>query len=200
MKHSILFAVSVVAALAVTPAYADNPRHFLNEALQGDNSEIMLGRMAAERARSPAVRDFGQTLVSDHQQAREEIRNLGGRFGLRRGWQIAPEAREERQKLEGLQGRDFDREFVRYMVDDHRKDISAFRDEANEDHGAVSDLARSQLPTLRTHLRMAMSLERSDGRTSQGGWNTAWGRGDRDQQSGYRDNNNGYRGDRNWER
>ncbi|HYJ34713.1 MAG TPA: DUF4142 domain-containing protein [Rhizomicrobium sp.] len=193
-----------MALLALSPAaQADSPRQFLQNALQGANSEIMLGRMAAERARSPAVREFGQTLVSDHQQARQELRDLGRDFGLRPGWQPSDEARDERQKLDGLRGRDFDREFVRFMIDDHRKDISEFRDEANEQHGRVSDLARNQIPTMRNHLRMAIALERSDGRTSQGGWNMARDRdNDRDYQNDnqYRDNNNGYRNNRSWER
>ena len=204
MKHSFLLAGSVMALLALGPAaQADSPRRFLQNALQGANSEIMLGRMAAERARSPAVREFGQTLVSDHQQARQELRDLGRNFGLRPGWQPSDEARDERQKLDGLRGRDFDREFVRFMIDDHRKDISEFRDEANEQHGRVSDLARNQIPTMRNHLRMAIALERSDGRTSQGGWNMARDRdNDRDYQNDnqYRDNNNGYRNNRSWER
>jgi len=204
MKHSFLLAGSVMALLALSPAaQADSPRQFLQNALQGANSEIMLGRMAAERARSPAVREFGQTLVSDHQQARQELRDLGRDFGLRPGWQPSDEARDERQKLDGLRGRDFDREFVRFMIDDHRKDISEFRDEANEQHGRVSDLARNQIPAMRNHLRMAIALERSDGRTSQGGWNMARDRdNDRDYQNDnqYRDNNNGYRNNRSWER
>lgn len=204
MKHSFLLAGSVMALLALSPAaQADSPRQFLQNALQGANSEIMLGRMAAERARSPAVREFGQTLVSDHQQARQELRELGRDFGLRPGWQPSDEARDERQKLDGLRGRDFDREFVRFMIDDHRKDISEFRDEANEQHGRVSDLARNQIPAMRNHLRMAIALERSDGRTSQGGWNMARDRdNDRDYQNDnqYRDNNNGYRNNRSWER
>jgi len=204
MKHSFLLAGSVMALLALGPAaQADSPRQFLQNALQGANSEIMLGRMAAERARSPAVREFGQTLVSDHQQARQELRDLGRDFGLRPGWQPSDEARDERQKLDGLRGRDFDREFVRFMIDDHRKDISEFRDEANEQHGRVSDLARNQIPAMRNHLRMAIALERSDGRTSQGGWNMARDRdNDRDYQNDnqYRDNNNGYRNNRSWER
>jgi hypothetical protein len=127
---------------------------------------------------------------------------LGREFGLRQTWQPSDEARDERQKLDGLGGREFDREFIRYMVDDHRKDVSAFRDEANENHGQVSDLARNQLPTLRNHLRMALALERSDGRTSEGGWNMARERGyDRGDQNDnqYRDNND-YRSSRSWER
>jgi len=198
MKRSFLFAGTMIAGLALTPAYADSPRQFLQNALQGANSEIMLGRMAAERARSPAVREFGQTLVSDHQQARQELRDLGRNFGLRPGWQPSDEARDERQKLDGLRGRDFDREFVRFMIDDHRKDISEFRDEANEQHGRVSELARNQIPTMRNHLRMARALERSDGRSSEGG-DMARGRDDRSYDHPYRDNN-GYRSNPNWER
>jgi putative membrane protein len=203
MNRSFLFAGAIAAAMGWSPvALADNPREFLLNAQQGNNSEIMLGRLAAEQARSPAVRDFANMLVNDHRQARNEVQEVGRRFGLRPGWDMAPEAREERDRLMGLRGRDFDREFVRYMVDDHRKDIGDFRDEARENHGPVSELAQRQLPTLRTHLRMAIALERSDGRTSEGGLNMARDRDDDQYRNNgpqyggqqYRDENQQYRG------
>jgi putative membrane protein len=160
LAGSILFA----AALMPAAARADSPREFLYHALQGDNSEIMLGNLAADRARDPGVRDFGRTLVRDHAKARGEVLDVGRRFGLRPTREIAPEARGERDRLMGLRGRDFDREFVRYMIDDHRKDIGDFRDEAREHHGEVSALAGRQLPTLHEHLRIAMSLQHDHGR------------------------------------
>ena len=166
MRRSFYLAGSILFAAALMPlsARADSPREFLNQALQGDNSEIMLGNLAADRARDPAVRDFGRTLVSDHSKARGEVLDAGRRYGIRPTREMAPEAREERDRLMGLRGRDFDREFIRYMIDDHRKDIGDFRDEAREHHGSVSDLAGRQLPTLREHLRIAMSLDRDHGR------------------------------------
>jgi putative membrane protein len=165
MNRSFLAgSILLAAALAPVAARADSPREFLSQALQGDNSEIMLGNLAADRARDPGVRDFGRTLVSDHSKARGEVLDVGRRFGIRPTREVAPEAREERDRLTGLRGRDFDREFVRYMIDDHRKDIGDFRDEAREHHGPVSDLAERQLPTLREHLRIAMSLDRDHGR------------------------------------
>jgi putative membrane protein len=170
MNRYILLGGVFSAALAWVPiALADSPREFIQKALEGDNSEIMLGRLAAEQARSPAVRDFGNRLVTDHRQALDDVRQLGGRFGLQPSREVASEAKDERDKLAGLRGRDFDREFVRYMVDDHRKDIDDFRDEAREHHGPVSDLAQRELPTLREHLRMAIALGKSDGRSSRGG-------------------------------
>jgi len=72
---------------------------------------------------------------------------------------MAPEARDEQRRLSDMRGGEFDREFIRYMINDHRKDISAFEDESREDHGFVSRLAAQQLPTLRKHLDIAMSLQ-----------------------------------------
>lgn len=161
MKNSFLAgSILLAAALAPVAAHADSPREFLYHALRGDNSEIMLGHLAAYRARDPAVRDYGRKLANDHSQARREVLDVGRRFGIRPTREVAPEARDEREKLQDMRGRGFDREFVRYMIDDHRKDIDDFRDEAREHHGEVSDLARRQLPTLQEHLRIAMSLNR----------------------------------------
>ena len=166
MNRSFLLAGSILLAAALTPltAQADSPREFLYNALRGNNAEIMLGNLAADRGRSQGVRDYGRTLANDHTQARNEVLDVGRRFGIRPTREVTPEARELRDRLASMRGRDFDREFISHMVDDHRKDIDEFRDEAREHHGAVSDLAARQLPTLREHLRTARSLDRGDGR------------------------------------
>ena len=183
MNRSFLLAGSILLAAAFAPltAQADSPREFLYNALRGDNSEIMLGNLGATNGRSQGVRDFGRTLVNDHTQARNEVLDVGRRFGIRPTREVSPEARELRNRLAGLRGREFDREFINHMVDDHRKDIDEFRDEAREHHGAVSDLAARQLPTLREHLRIARSLDRGDGRYQANDWQ------DRDRDRGNRD-------------
>lgn len=166
MNRSFLLAGSILLAASLTPlaAQADSPRAFLTNALQGDNAEIMFGNLAATNGRSQGVRDFGRTLVSDHSKARNEVLDTGRRFGIRPTREVKPEAREMRDRLASLRGREFDRQFISHMVDDHRKDIDEFRDEAREHHGAVSELAARQLPTLREHLRIARSLDRGDDR------------------------------------
>ena len=161
LSTALLSCVAIATAvMGSNQAFADSPRHFLQSALQGDNSEMMLGRLAADRARNPRVRDYGRMLSSDHHNAREEILQIGARMGVRRNRDLTPEAAEERDKLQNMEGREFDREFIRYMIDDHRKDIADFRDEARENHGPVSELAARQLPTLEKHLDMAMELGR----------------------------------------
>jgi putative membrane protein len=174
MKRSLYLAGTILAAALLAPvaAQADSPRAFLHNALRGDNSEIMLGQLAAERGRSQGVRDFGRTLVADHSKARAEVLDVGRRFGIRPDREVKPEARMLRDRLMNMRGREFDREFIDHMVEDHRNDVAEFRDEARERHGAVSDLAARQLPTLREHLRTARALDRSQQQFSDASdWN-----------------------------
>jgi len=152
-----LAATLVVAGFAVPAAAAHGDRHFLENALKGDNSEMMLGSLAAERGASPELRDFGRTLRDDHARARDQTVPLARREGVPITQAPMPEAASERRKLERLHGRAFDREFARYMVKDHRKDIAEFEAQARR-RGPAGDLAQAILPDLRKHLDMARRL------------------------------------------
>lgn len=160
-SHSFLTNLALAAVIASpTAAVAQNPRSFLQNALEGDNSEVMLGQLAADRATSPQVKEYGRMLSADHSQAREEVIRVGAKVGIRRNRDVAPEAKNERDKLRQLDGRDFDREFIRYMIQDHQKDVADFSDEARANDGLASSLASEQLPTLQKHLEMAKDLDR----------------------------------------
>lgn len=152
-------AAAVLILAGAANAQSRDDRHFLTEALRGDNSEMMLGQMAAERAVSPRVRAYGRTLHDDHARARDQAMRVAARLGVPPTTATMPEARAEAYKLRRLHGRTFDREFVRYMQEDHRKDIAEFRHEARMG-GPVGQLAAQTLPDLRKHLRMARDLSR----------------------------------------
>lgn len=149
------FALALALPLA---AHAQDPQEFLRKAIKGDNSEIMLGHIAEMRGASPAVRHFGHTLIVDHMMAREQAMRVASRMGAPPPEGPTREAMMERDRLSGMGGPAFDHEFVRYMIDDHRKDIGDFRMEADAMNGPVSRIARQQLPTLRKHLDIAMSI------------------------------------------
>jgi putative membrane protein len=189
---SAIFAMSVAMPMA---AQADPPDQFLRKAITGDNSEMMLGRLAQSRAENPAVRSYGKTLESDHWDARSQVVAVARRMRLgtiANSRDIAPEARAEQNRLSGMRGRDFDREFIRYMIEDHRKDISDFREEAREGNDPAAMLARRQLPTLQKHLDIALSLQpEGQGRNADYRYRD---RNDRDQGNDRGDNNdrNGY--------
>ncbi|MFZ2031619.1 MAG: DUF4142 domain-containing protein [Vitreimonas sp.] len=164
MKPAVLVVASFAIALNVPVAQAQpaQARHFLVEAIQGDNSEITLGSLAERRGAAPGVRRFGAMLVRDHSHARSEAVRVARRLGIRPPASMMPQASRERARLLRLRGRAFDREFVRYMVNDHREDIDKFEEQAR-DRGQVAQLAERTLPALRQHLQTAQSLERQLG-------------------------------------
>jgi putative membrane protein len=150
----------IAASLAPAAAQAAPARQFITDAIKGDNSEMALGQIAARRGSAPGVRAFGARLRSDHGNARVEAAAVARAMHAPVPTAIMPEAARERARLQRLSGRAFDREFVRYMVGDHRDDIGKFEEQARSgDHG-TAELARAQLPTLREHLRIAESLAR----------------------------------------
>jgi putative membrane protein len=158
MKIAYAFAALALCGSAAAIARPHGSA-FLTKAMEGDNSETMLGTIAARRGASPGTRAFGAMLAADHSRAKVEVAALARRRGMTSTDRVAPEASTERRKLAGLHGRAFDREFARYMVDDHRKDIADFTAEAkSRDDGALTALARKTLPVLRKHLAHARSL------------------------------------------
>lgn len=162
ISKSLLGAACAAALMAASSisAHAATPRQFLENAIRGDDSEIMLGRIAEKRGDTPSVREFGRVLVQDHLKAKAQAVALARRMGMGVPEKPMTIAIDERERLAPLTGERFDREFVRYMVRDHRHDIADFRKEIARQDGPVSHLAHEQLPVLQKHLDMAVALYR----------------------------------------
>ena len=162
-SRRIALVLSVCAGLAATAALASSDKAFLTKAMQGDNSEMKLGAMAAQRGASAGIRDFGRMLNTDHAKAKSKVVPIARAHGLTPTDEMTPEAKAEAVKLRGLSGVAFDHEFASYMVDDHRHDIADFEKQAKIGDPATAQIASAQLPTLRKHLETAQSLAKKAG-------------------------------------
>jgi putative membrane protein len=160
MKNAVLCLVVAANFAAISAYAASSPSDFLTDAMKGDNSEIKLGQLAEAKGDGPKVRDFGKTLVDDHTKAKQEVGNAAASMGVTHTDDASPEALAEYTKLSAMKGAAFDREFGRYMVADHKKDIAEFESQA-KGGGPASNIAKQQLPTLRKHLAIAESLLQS---------------------------------------
>lgn len=160
MRRSTLLMLTASTALGLASmahAQDDKARDFLRDAVKGDNSEIMLGQMAAEQGTDPQLKHYGQMLHDDHAMHRDMVMKVAASFKLPDDHEPMPEAAKERDKLSRLHGRDFDKAFAKYMVKDHRKDIADYRKGAKL-RGEPGKLARATIPTLQKHLSMAEKL------------------------------------------
>jgi putative membrane protein len=144
--------------LASTAAVAEPAPAFLKDAIRGNFSEVTLGRIIENRGASPRVRQFGSMLVTDHSKGLAQAQQIAARLRLRIPAMLTPEARQEQMVLRSLSGRSFDREVRRYMINDHRKDIAAFKAQARSGDRATAGYAAATVPVMEKHLSMAESL------------------------------------------
>jgi putative membrane protein len=144
-------------------------RKFMFDAALGGMAEVEGGQLAAKKATADAVRSFGQRMVKDHGQANAELRRIAGAKGVPLPTQLDHKHRSELTRLEKLSGPAFDRAYMQHMVQDHEKDVAAFRQAAKDlNDPEVKQFAAASLPTLEEHLRMAQQTTASaNGRTSQ---------------------------------
>jgi putative membrane protein len=134
-------------------------RNFIMDAAMGGMMEVELGRLAVQQGASDAVKQFGQRMVDDHSRANTQLMTTASSKGITLPTELDDKHRQHVTKLSGMSGAEFDRAYVKMMVSDHEKDVSAF--EKQSTRGADPDLkafASSTLPTLQEHLQMARSL------------------------------------------
>ena len=83
-RHSLSStAIVAILVLSATSAFAaKKPIEFITDAIQGDNSEIMLGQMAQDKGGSQQIKDFGKTLVADHSTAKAEASTVAKALGV----------------------------------------------------------------------------------------------------------------------
>jgi len=103
---------------------------FLRKAAEGGLAEVQLGQLAAQKASSQDVKDFGQKMVSDHTQLNTEMAPIAQSMGVKVPTKLSKEDQAEYDKLSAMSGDDFDKEYLSFMVKDHHKDLREFRTEA----------------------------------------------------------------------
>ena len=153
------------AALTYThPAHAqasDQDKQFLAEASQGNYDEIQLGKLAEQKASNPDVKAFGQRMVTDHTRLAEKMKQYNDAWNVPEPTSLSPDAQKEYDKLQGLSGNDFDKEYIDDMVTDHTKDLKAFTKEVNDTHDAKFKASVEQgKSVVAAHKNMAYDLKK----------------------------------------
>ena len=135
-------------------------RSFMNKAAQGGAAEVELGKLAQEKAANPQVKEFAARMVKDHGEGNAKLTQIASGKGVGLPDGMSKSARGEMDKLNKRSGSDFDREYMKHMVSDHKKDISEFEKQAKSGKDAeLKAFAADTLPTLREHLKMARSAQ-----------------------------------------
>jgi putative membrane protein len=132
--------------------------------------EIDMGKLAQDKG-SDRIKQYAQTLQTDHQSADQKVQDLAKRKGFTLSDTAKnPEKQQKMQqmkdRLSALSGTEFDRAFANSMAMDHKHVISMLQGwRPNCKDQDVCGLVDTLLPKLQQHQQMADQLK---GPTAQG--------------------------------
>ena len=127
--------------------------NFAVAAANGGMTEVELGKIAEDRASNPRVKAFGAMMVKDHSEANATLKGIASTLNIALPDSVSDDARKEINKMKMKKGKDFDKEYVSMMLDDHKKVIEDFKKCAdNCSDSTLKSFASSTLPVLEKHL------------------------------------------------
>ena len=147
------FATSLfVGASANGQGLSAEEQQFVKKAAAGGLAEVKLSELASDRASDQKVKDFAAQMVTDHTQANNELKPIADANKIPVPTKLKGESEVAYQRLAKLSGSKFDAAYIKIMVSDHDKTVSAFEDASskvkNPDLKAFID---KTLPVLRQH-------------------------------------------------
>lgn len=144
---------------------------FLTEVAEGGTVEVELGKLASQKASNPKVKSFGEQMVTDHGAANDQVRQLAARKQISLPTDMNQHEKAEYDRLSKLSGAAFDRAYITLMVNDHQKDVAAFRKQSAQGEDAdVKAFATKTLPTLEQHLSLVQSIQKELGHGTNSSW------------------------------
>jgi len=137
-------------------------QEFMTRAAKGGMTEVQLAQMAQQKASSQEVKDYARKIEQDHTQANEKLKAIAQERQFQLPADAGPEHQGMASKLNNLSGEEFDRAYVKMMVQDHKKDIKEFERASNRTMDSnLKEFASGTLPKLKEHLSMAEQLSGS---------------------------------------
>ena len=152
--------ILVVLNLSAQPQSCDLPGISRGRVLLWRYAEVQLGKIAAEKGSSKQVKEFGPQMQQDHGKANESLKKLAAKKGVQLPTDLEGKHKASVDKLSKMSGDEFDREYMRAMVDDHKETLEKFQREADNGKDAdVKKFASEHVPILKKHLELAQTTQ-----------------------------------------
>jgi putative membrane protein len=168
MLKGIVRVLFCAGALALAPfAWAQQQQlqsSFLERAAQDNIAEMELAEIAEERAASEDVKYYAKMLKGAHEVANERLQDIAEQQNVELPDEPNEQQKKTAEKLSSLEGEQFDRQYLQTMIEEHKKAIELFEQQAQSgETPEVQKYAKQTLPGLQAHLEMAQQIEQQIG-------------------------------------
>lgn len=129
-----------------------------------DLKETAVGKPAMQKRPGTPTAAFGEMLVQDHSKSTAELGRFMAKGGLAHPAEMDDKGERQKAGLESLEGRAFDREFARMMVEGHNKAIALMKEiVADASDAELKAWASGKIQVLERHLGHALALQKEPG-------------------------------------
>lgn len=170
--HMRRFFVSLLAGVLLSAplAWAEQQQAsaFLKHAAETNVAEMALAELAQENASNKDVRNYAYHIQQDHELANETLQPIAEKHNVELPEEPNKMHKQQQERLSNLEGKAFDREYLKTMIEGHKKAIQKFEQQAQTAQDRqVKQYAELRVPQLRAHLEQAQILQKyvqSEGR------------------------------------
>ena len=135
---------------------------FIMKAADAGMTEVELGKIAEQNAASDKVKEFGQMMVKDHSAAGDQLKKIAQARSINIPESLSSDSKKHVADMQKKKGKDFDKAYIKMMVEGHEKVLKEFENEQSK--GADAELkafAAQTVPTIKGHLDSAKSIKES---------------------------------------
>ena len=151
---------STSTAGSTSPLSAEE-KEFAMKAAQGGIAEVNGGTVAASKATSGDVKNFGNQMVSDHGKANDELKTLATNKGISLPADTDEKHKKGLDELQKKTGAAFDKAYMKDMVEDHEKDVAEFKKaQSKVKDPDLKAWVDKTLPVIEGHLKMAQDVSK----------------------------------------
>ena len=132
---------------------------FLIQASSCGHAAQKFSEVAAKQASDPAVKEFANKMVKEHTQCNEGLAKIAKDKSIAIAVGAEKDTRDTLTRLGNLKGAEFDREYLRVMVEGHEKGIRMCEAQAKSGKDEkLNTFATLTLARLKDHLKEAKDL------------------------------------------
>jgi putative membrane protein len=122
-------------------------RQFIIRAIKLSEAQVEAGRLAAEKASTPAIKAFGQRLTTEYEKQRQAVAQLAQSKAVAvEEHPSKPQWQQELQQLGVLTGQEFDRAFLKWQLQMHLALVKLYQTEASQ--SPETDMAKFAITNL----------------------------------------------------
>jgi putative membrane protein len=135
---------------------------FLVKAADGGMAEVDLSQLAQQKAKNARVKDFAAMMVHDHSAANDQVKALAAQRNVTLPAMPGDDKQKAKADLDKKTGTDFDKAYMKIMVDDHKSTIDLFKNASSKANDTeVKTFVDNTLPKLQMHLDSAQAVQKA---------------------------------------